>query len=40
MRVKNWKEDDIDGEYIEVNSMYQVKPIATSCAYLFKTAFL
>lgn len=40
MRVKNWKQDDIDGEYIEVNSMYQVKPIATSCAYLFKTAFL
>ena len=40
MTVKNWKSDDIDGEYIEVQSMYQVKAIATSCAYLYKTAFL
>jgi len=40
MRVKNWKEEDINGEYIEVQSMYQVKTIATSCAYLFKTAAL
>jgi hypothetical protein len=40
MTVKNWKDEAIDGEYIEVQSMYQVKPIATACAYLFKSAFL
>ena len=40
MMVKNWKSEDIDGEYIECQSMYQIRAVATSCAYLYKTAFL
>jgi len=39
-KVKKWREEDVEGNYIEVQSMYVPKAIATSCAYLFKTAAL
>jgi hypothetical protein len=40
MRVKKWHEEDVDGDYIEVQTMYQHKLIATISAYLFKTVIL
>jgi hypothetical protein len=39
-KVKKWREEDVSGNYIEVQSMHVPKAIATSCAYLFKTAAL
>lgn len=38
--VKKWYDDGIDGDYIQVRTMFKPKAIATSCAYLFKTAAL
>jgi len=32
--VKRWREEGRDGVFIEVNSYYQHKPIATDCGYL------
>lgn len=39
-KVKKWREEDIEGNMIEVQSMFKPKAVATSCAYLFKTAAL
>ena len=39
-KVKKWREEDVEGNYIECQSMYVPKAIATACAYLFKTAAL
>jgi hypothetical protein len=39
-RVKKWREEDIEGDYIEVQTMFKPKAIATSAAYLFKTVTL
>lgn len=39
-RVKKWREEDIEGNYIEVQSMYQVKAVATACGYLYKSVAL
>lgn len=36
-RVKKWRDEDIEGNYIEVQTKYQHQAIATSCAYLFKS---
>lgn len=32
--VKKWREEELDGDYIEVGTMYQYKAVATQCAYL------
>lgn len=39
-KVKKWRDEDIDGNYIEVQTMFAPKAIATQCAYLFKTVAL
>jgi hypothetical protein len=39
-KVKKWYEEDVEGNYIEVQSMYQIKAVATACGYLYKTAAL
>jgi hypothetical protein len=39
-RVKKWREEEIEGDYIEVQTMCAPKPVATACAYLFKTVAL
>jgi hypothetical protein len=39
-RVKKWFDEEIEGNYIEVQSKFKPKAVATSCAYLFKTAAL
>lgn len=36
--VKKWYDDDRDCDMIEVDTKYGLKAVATSCAYLFKTA--
>ena len=40
MRVRRWYEDDVEGNFIEVQTKYDMKAVATSCAYLFKTVNL
>jgi len=40
MRVKKWFEDDVEGDFIEVQTKFVHKAIATSAAYLFKTVAL
>lgn len=39
-KVKRWREEDIGGNYIEVQSMYTIKAVATSTGYLFKSVAL
>lgn len=39
-RVKKWRDEAIEGNYIEVQSMYKPKAIATTCGYLFKSVKL
>lgn len=39
-RVKKWRDEEVEGNYIEVQTMFRPRAIATSCAYLFKTAAL
>lgn len=34
--VNKWRDNPRKGDVIEVSSMFQFKPVATSCAYLFK----
>jgi hypothetical protein len=35
-RVKSWREEDVEGTMIEVQTKYSYRAIATSCAFLFK----
>lgn len=39
-RVKKWREEEIEGDYIEVQTMFAPKAVATACSYLFKTVAL
>lgn len=39
-KVKKWREEDVEGNYIEVQSFYAPKAVATSAAYLIKSASL
>lgn len=39
-KVKKWREEDIEGNYIECQSLFVQKAIATSCAYLIKSCAL
>jgi hypothetical protein len=39
-RVKKWFEDDIEGDFIEVQTKMAPKLVATSCAYFYKSAAL
>lgn len=39
-RVKKWRDEEVEGNYIEVQTMFKPVAVATSCAYLFKTASL
>jgi hypothetical protein len=39
-RVKNWRDENIEGEYIECQTKAVPKVVASLCAYLFKTAAL
>ncbi len=39
-RVKKWREEDIEGDIIEVQTMCAPRAVATSCGYLFKTVVL
>jgi hypothetical protein len=38
--VKKWHDDNVDGDYIEVNSKYAPKAVATACGYFFKSVTL
>jgi hypothetical protein len=35
--VKRWRDEEVEGDYIEVSSKFGVKAVATSAAFLFKT---
>ena len=35
-KVKKWREEEVEGNYIEVQTMYEPKAVATACGYLFK----
>ena len=37
MRVKKWRNEDVEGDMIEVQTKFIPKAVATNCAYLFKT---
>lgn len=39
-RVKKWYQDDIEGDFIEVQTKYVPKAVATACAYLYKSVAL
>lgn len=39
-KVKKYRSEDVEGNWIECQSMYVAKAIATSCGYLFKTVTL
>lgn len=39
-RVKKWRDEEIEGDYIEVQTKFVVKAIATSAGFLFKTVNL
>jgi hypothetical protein len=39
-RVKKWREEDIEGDYIEVQTMCAPRAVATACAYLYKAVAL
>ena len=39
-RVKKWRAEEVEGDYIEVQTMCAPKAVATACAYLFKTVAL
>jgi len=32
--VKKWREEAVDGDWVEVDTSFQFKPVATSCGYL------
>ena len=34
--TKKWHDDEIDGDWIQVQTMFQHRAVATACAYLFK----
>lgn len=36
VKVKKWREEKLDGDYIEVSTMFQTKVVATNSGYLFK----
>jgi len=36
-RVKKWRDEDVEGDMIEVQTKYSYRAIATSCAFLFKS---
>lgn len=39
-RVKKWREEAVEGDYIEVQTMCAPKAVATACAYLYKSVAL
>lgn len=39
-KVKKWRDEDLDGDKLEVSTMYKHQLVATTCAYLFKTVAL
>ena len=39
-KVKKWRDEEVEGNYVEVQTMYEPKAIATACAHLFKTVTL
>lgn len=39
-RVKKWRDEDVEGNYIEVQTMFKHVAVATACGYLFKSAAL
>lgn len=39
-QVRKWYEDEIDGDYIEVRTMFAPRAVATACGYLFKSVAL
>ena len=32
--LKKWREEAVDGDWVEVDTSFQFKPVATSCGYL------
>jgi hypothetical protein len=38
--VKQWREEDVEGKFIEVQTIYQPRAIATGCAFLFKSCIV
>jgi len=39
-RVKKWRSEDVEGDYIEVQTKFVVKAIATNCGFFIKSANL
>jgi len=36
-RVKKWRDEELEGDFIEAQTKYSMRAVGTSCAYLFKS---